>query len=228
MPNKALRELTTKIYKIQNVEALRIASKCLRSGQIIALPTDTVYGFACDATNEKAVRQLYAIKDRSCCKPVAICVRDLPTLRMYGKADHLNDALLNNLLPGPTTVILHRTEALQNPYLNTYTNKIGIRIPDFPFIQQVCSVFGESPIALTSANRSSEPSSLHIEEFEKLWPLLGAVFDGGRLNASGGNGLASTVIDLSQNGEYKIIRNGAGLKQVLEILHGSNLKSQVD
>ncbi|TMW42337.1 hypothetical protein DOY81_012581 [Sarcophaga bullata] len=213
------------IYKVEDDQSITKAGSCLRSGLVIALPTDTVYGLACDANNEKAIQALYNIKGRDFHKPVAICVKDLKDLRKYGEAYHLNDSLLQQLLPGPITIVIERSKHLSNPFLNPTTSKIGIRIPDFEFIQKLCASFNEQPLALTSANRSSERSSLNIKEFDVLWPLLGGIFDAGQVGLTEERRSASTVVDLATPGLYKIVREGVALKQTLDILHAHGLKS---
>lgn len=203
--------------------ALDVANRCLDNGDVIALPTDTVYGLACNANNEKAIQKLYAIKGRDFHKPVAICVKDFDSLRHWGQAEHINDVLLEQLLPGPITIVLERSARLNNKYLNPSTTKIGIRIPDFDFIKNLCEKF-DKPLALTSANKSAEQSSLNIREFECLWPHLGGIFDGGQLGVAEECRSASTVIDLSIPGKYKVVREGVALKKTLSIMDSFNIK----
>lgn len=208
---KTLKMFQKQIYKISSEKqcaAVDAAERFIRDGNVIALPTDTVYGLACDASNAYSVKKLYEIKARDDSKPVAICVADLKSFRYWGKAEHLSDDLLNILVPGPVTIVVEKSENLDNPYLNSDTTKIGIRIPKFPFIQNLCKKLNNKPLALTSANRSSEPSSLSIYEFKKLWPKLPGIFDYGKLGVTEDNRLASTVIDLSVPGRYAIIREG--------------------
>ncbi|XP_073813455.1 threonyl-carbamoyl synthesis 1 [Musca autumnalis] len=215
----------THIHDANEDNSVDVAAQYLRSGKVIALPTDTVYGLACDANNESAIKKLYAIKGRDFHKPVAICVRNLADLRKYGRADHLNDSLLEKLLPGPITIVIERSKYLSNPFLNPSTSKIGIRIPNFKFIQELCNIYNEQPLALTSANRSSEKSSLNIEEFESLWPSLGGIFDSGTVGLSDESRSASTVVDLSAPGIYKIVREGVALKYTLDVLNEHGLES---
>ncbi|CAD7014647.1 unnamed protein product [Ceratitis capitata] len=208
-----LRVSQEKIYKVLDPKAIDIARQSLLDGEVIALPTDTVYGFACDANNEDAIKKLYDIKGRESYKPVAICVKNLESFRRYGVSEHLNDTLLNRLLPGPVTIVIERSIHLSNRFLNPGTTKIGIRIPMFSFIKNLCSVLDDKPLALTSANRSAERSSLNINEFEPLWPKLGGIFDAGQIGLSEDRRSGSTVIDLSQPGVYKIVREGVALKK---------------
>lgn len=201
------------------------AAECLANGQVIAVPTDTIYGLACSANCPDAIKKLYTIKGRDSVKPVAICVTYVPDVRKWGQAEHLSDNLLHSLLPGPVTVVLEKTKHLNNPYLNPHTTKIGIRIPNHNFMNKVTKLF-DRPVALTSANFSNEPSTLSVKEFEHLYSNLGAVFDGGVLSHGlEQNRTGSTVIDLSKVGHYNIIRRGISYDRIIRILHSHGLKS---
>lgn len=216
-------QMADKIHKTSLINALDLAKHCLEKGDVIALPTDTVYGLACSANNEMAIQKLYSIKGRDFHKPVAICVKDFGSLRHWGQAEHISDALLEQLLPGPITIVLERSMNLNNRFLNPSTTKIGIRIPDFDFIRNLCEKF-DQPLALTSANKSAEQSSLNIHEFQSLWPDLGCVFDGGQVGVAEECRSASTVIDLSSPGKYKVVREGVALKKTLSIMDSFSIK----
>ncbi|XP_023938094.2 threonylcarbamoyl-AMP synthase [Bicyclus anynana] len=204
------------------------AAELLSNGHVIAVPTDTIYGLACSANCPEAIKKLYAIKGRDAVKPVAICVTHITDIRKWGQASHLSDNLLCSLLPGPVTVVLEKTLHLDNPYLNPHTTKIGIRIPNHEFINNVTKMF-DKPLALTSANFSNEPSTLCIKEFEHLYGYLGAVFDGGILSQGlDQNRTGSTVIDLSMEGTYKIIRKGISYEKIIKIVETNGLTSIVD
>ncbi|CAH0402911.1 unnamed protein product [Chilo suppressalis] len=207
-----------------NKTAVSKAAELLASGAVIAVPTDTIYGLACSANCPEAIKKLYNIKGRDSAKPVAICVSHITDVRKWGQADHLTDSLLCSLLPGPVTVVLERTKHLDNPYLNPTTTKIGIRIPNHIFINNVTQLF-DMPVALTSANFSNEPSTLSIQEFEHLYGLLGAVFDGGILSQSEENRTGSTVVDLSEIGQYNIIRKGISYEKIIGILENQGLSN---
>jgi len=211
------------IMKTSEKGAVQLASELLNAGHVIALPTDTIYGLACSANNPEAIKKLYDIKGRNEEKPVAICVSDFAHLKHWGEADHLPMDLLKNLLPGAVTIVLRKSKYLNNPFLNPGVPKIGIRIPDFNFIRDVCRLFNQ-PMALTSANRSSEKSSLNIEEFSKLWPQLAAVFDGGSLSESEDHRAGSTVIDLSELNTCSVIREGISYDSTVALLNRFNIK----
>ncbi|CAB3220228.1 unnamed protein product [Arctia plantaginis] len=208
-------------------EAATKAAQFLIKGDVIAVPTDTIYGLACSANCPDAIKKLYAIKGRDSAKPVAICVSYISDVRKWGEADHLTDDLLKRLLPGPVTIVLEKSKWLDNPFLNPATTKIGIRIPNHDFVNELTKIF-DKPVALTSANFSNEPSTLSIKEFGHLFGHLGAVFDGGILSQGlDHNRTGSTVIDLSNHGFYKVIRRGISYDQVVKILDIYGLKSSL-
>uniref|UniRef100_A0A182M6Q1 DNA-directed RNA polymerase III subunit RPC10 n=2 Tax=Anopheles culicifacies TaxID=139723 RepID=A0A182M6Q1_9DIPT len=208
---------------VRSKRAIKIAVNKLKNGDVIAIPTDTVYGLACSAMNATAVHQMYEIKGRNELKPVAICVAEIDDLRRWGETAHLSDNLLNELLPGAVTIVVKRSPTLANPMLNPEVANIGIRITKHPFIQEVCRQFG-LPIALTSANKSASRSTLQVHEFEDLWPQLGAVFDGGHLGLSEKQRAASTVIDLSTPEYYKIIRYGVSVETIIKTVEKYNIR----
>ncbi|KAG8231518.1 hypothetical protein J437_LFUL011556 [Ladona fulva] len=204
-------------------QAVQLAVQLLREGEVIALPTDTVYGIAADAQNSTAINQLYEIKKRSPFKPLAICVSDPRDVGNWCHLDpNMPKNLLQSLLPGPVTLIFKR-KSLLNCDLNPGISCVGVRVPDHPFIRSVASSFG-SPIALTSANVSSEMATIATDEFSEMWSSLAAVFDGGCLAGKELKTarLGSTVVDLSNAGCFSIIRPGCALQNTVSILreHG--------
>ena len=199
-----------------------LAASVLAKGEVIATPTDTIYGLAALASNTKAVRKIYEIKGRNSAKPIAICVAEIEDVYKWGKVTISNE-LLKNLLPGPVTLCFKRQDVL-NPELNADTDIIGIRIPDHSFIREVCrSCDRSSALALTSANISSEKSSLAVEEFTELYSHLSAIFDGGRLGLTEQSRLGSTVVDLSVQDKYRIIRPGSAHDETVKILQSFGL-----
>lgn len=216
----------SKIIQLQNNPAnlslqIEMAVESLRHGSIIALPTDTVYGIAGLAQSSAAIARIYSIKGRDLVKPISISVGDLEDVYKWGKVT-ISESLLKDLLPGPVTVVFERT-ALLNPTLNPGTSLVGIRVPDYGFVREVSRMCKE-PLALTSANVSSQESTLSVKEFEELWPELDLVFDGGVLDTSSLSKKGSTVVDLSKKGLFTIIRDGSALESTVLILkrHGLN------
>lgn len=216
----------TKLLRCSDESSIEIAATYLKSGQVIALPTDTVYGLACDANDAKAIQRLYEIKERDEEKPVAVCVPNITQLKYYSLAAHLPDSLLASLLPGAVTIVLYKSHHLSNPLLNNGIAKIGLRIPDDQFIRNVSAKFN-APIALTSANRSGACSTLNVHEFNNLWSELGVVFDGGHLGDAPNHmkqRCGSTVVDLSEPGIYQIIRDGSAKESTISVMKQFNIE----
>ncbi|KAE8038852.1 hypothetical protein FH972_011322 [Carpinus fangiana] len=181
------------------------AIEALKAGKVIAVPTDTLYGFACDACSLEAVNRIYEIKGRNLTSPLAICVGDVSDIKRFAVTDHLPHGLLDSLLPGPVTVILRRGESsILEKSLNRGLDSVGVRVPDCNFIRAVARGSG-SALALTSANLSGQPSSVYIKDFENLWQHCAFVYDGGLLPAGRAG---STIVDLTRVGKYKIVRPG--------------------
>lgn len=199
-------------------DAVALAVGALRRGGVIAVPTDTIYGFAARAEDGGAVRRLYEIKGRKATVAVAIAVGDVGDIGRYGECSHLREGLLGRILPGPVTVLLRRRaseEGGASSELNPGVDLIGIRVPASDFVREVCRAHG-SAIALTSANRSGETSTTSVEEFVELWDACAEVFDGGVIETKR---LGSTIVDLSStDGRYGVVREGEKCAELLEVL----------
>ncbi|KAK2844856.1 hypothetical protein Q5P01_011515 [Channa striata] len=223
------KELKTKVLRLQpptangptaeqrsgadGAEILSCTVKALKDGHVVAVPTDTIYGLACLAQSSEAIRRTYSIKGRNGQKPLAICVGEIQDIYNYCKVK-VKRELLGDLLPGPVTLVFERSEEL-NTDLNPFTSLVGVRIPDHGFMRRLCQMCGE-PLALTSANISSNSSTVEVHEFQELWPKLAVVVDGGPIGDK--SRLGSTVVDLSVLGKYRIIRPGCALSSTIDVL----------
>lgn len=203
-------------------QAVSLAVNLINDGNVVALPTDTIYGLATDAQNPIAIGKLYNIKGRNLQKPIAICTHHVNDIKNWGKISHLPFGLLYALLPGPVTIVLQRTPSL-NCALNPDESNIAIRVPNSGF---VCNIVSElkKPIALTSANQSNKPSTLQPIEFSILWPKLDAIFDGGAIGSSLESRQGSTIVDLTIKNHYSILRTGSALINTTHILQRFGLK----
>eukprot|EP00271_Cylindrocystis_brebissonii_P010175 TRINITY_DN26283_c0_g1_i1.p1 TRINITY_DN26283_c0_g1~~TRINITY_DN26283_c0_g1_i1.p1 ORF type:complete len:220 (-),score=42.45 TRINITY_DN26283_c0_g1_i1:967-1626(-) len=187
----------------------------LKRQEVIALPSDTLYGLAADACSGVGVQRIYAAKARQNTKPLAVCVADVADVERFAATEHLPRGLLDALFPGPVTLVLPRQrDSPLAASLNPGVLGIGVRIPDAPFIREVAREF-DGALALTSANRSGGLSSVRVEEFEELWPFCAAVFDGGELKAGRAG---STVVTLEARGHFRIIRRGSAAEETTAVL----------
>ncbi|XP_035687172.1 yrdC domain-containing protein, mitochondrial-like isoform X1 [Branchiostoma floridae] len=218
---RSCTEISRKMAKIIKLDddmlekQLSMAAKSLQAGNIIAVPTDTIYGLAGLAQSTEAVEQIYAIKGRNSSKPVAISVAEVSDIPRWARMT-VPMELLQDLLPGPVTVVMQRTAAL-NTNLNPSTDLVGIRVPQHKFMRQLAETCME-PIALTSANTSAAGNTIDIQEFENLWPQLDLVLDGGRLESTQAVREGSTVVDLSVEGQFRVLRVGCAYMSTVDVL----------
>jgi len=162
------------------------------------------------------VQRLYQVKRRDGNRPLAICVADVEDVHRFAATGHLPPQLLADLLPGQVTVLLPRSDASNLPKsFNPGLPTIGVRVPGSDFVREVARAHGA--IALTSANISGEPSASRVIDFQDLWSECTYVFDGGHI---AGAGAGSTVVDLSREGEFWIVRRGAALEALTAVLEG--------
>ncbi|XP_063973267.1 threonylcarbamoyl-AMP synthase [Diachasmimorpha longicaudata] len=213
-----------KHWFIGGERCLAVGVKLIQENNIIAVPTDTIYGLATLAQNPATVEKLYELKGRNKNKPLAIAVSSIRDIPRWAETDHLPPNLLMSILPGPVTVVLKRKPEL-NPALNPGSDTIGIRVSDSKFLRSLCKIIDE-PLALTSANSSDQPSSLTADEFEHLWPQLGGIFytiiDKNKLDDS--YRVGSTVVDLTVPNEFYIIRRGIFVDRVFKTMYRHGLQ----
>ena len=168
------------------------AVQCLRSGGIIAIPTDTVYGLGADPFNASAIQKLYTFKGRPDGKPIPLILSSVEDIHsvaqnLPGFFFHLTD----RFWPGGLTIVVESKDLL--PVLTAGGNTVGVRIPDNPLLLQILQAFG-GPMAITSANVSGEPPATSIQEIgEELTSRIDVIVDGGKTPGP----VPSTVYDIS-------------------------------
>jgi L-threonylcarbamoyladenylate synthase len=176
-----------------------------QAGQLVAFPTETVYGLGADALNPQALARIFALKQRPVSHPLIVHVADRAQLTALGvelsvQATRLADAFW----PGPLTLILPKPTRLPDA-VSGGRPTVGIRIPAHPVAQALLQAFG-GPIAAPSANRFGGISATRFEHVRQSFPVsqLPCVVDGGPCEV----GLESTIIDLSQLGQLTLLRPG--------------------
>lgn len=183
------------------------AVAALSNGEIIAYPTDTVYGLGCDLQNKAAVEKLYQMKRMPESQPLALICVDLSDIARYVVIDNAAYRLLRRLLPGPYTCILPATREVPK-IIAPKRKQVGIRVPDHPVPRAIAQALGRPLISTTACRYSSEalqwPSDI-VETF----PDLELVLDGGP-----GGVVPTTVLDMTQN-PFVVVREGAGPVNVI-------------
>ena len=185
-------------------EQLILAARILSQGGIVALPTETCYGLAVAADNEKALARLFQIKKRPSHKPVLLLIHDISLLKSLVSAiPEAYISLIEKYWPGPLTLIFPARPEL-SVYLTGGTRTVGIRISSHPQAMALGRLIGKA-ITATSANLSGQtPGQCPSDVMDSFGENIDYVIDGGRTPA----GLCSTIISL-HNDELCLLRSGA-------------------
>lgn len=184
-------------------QAVQRAADCLRAGDVIALPTETVYGLAANALDARAVGHIYEVKGRPAHNPIIVHVADLDGARRCVREwPAAAESLARAFWPGPLTLVLPK--AIVIPEIVTAGgDTVGVRWPSHPFIQAVIRACG-FPLAAPSANPSNQISPTTAEHVrKKLGGKIRLIVDGGHSQV----GIESTVLDLTAS-PPRVLRPG--------------------
>ena len=199
-----------------NDESVNEAARHLRAGRLVALPTETVYGLAADATNEDAVMALYRIKDRPRFNPLIVHVLDLKKAREIGEFDALSEALAKRFWPGPLTLVVRRARHCPvSKVVSAGLDTVALRVPSHPVMRAVLERAGV-PLAAPSANPSggvSPTEARHVAE--AMGAEIPLILDGGSCR----HGVESTVIRVLE-GRTLLLRPGAIPRAEIEAVTG--------
>lgn len=195
-------------------ESLALASRLLADGQLVAFPTETVYGLGANALDREAVLGIFAAKGRPADNPLIVHIHDRAQLDGICEVSEVALHLMDTFWPGPLTIILPKKEAV--PYeVTANLETVAVRMPSHPVaaaLLKACNL----PIAAPSANRSGKPSPTSAQHvFADMDGRIPLILDGGDSEV----GLESTVISLV--GEKPcILRPGGVTKAMLEQVIG--------
>ena len=199
----------------------------LQGGDLIGLPTETVYGLAGDATNDQAIAAIYATKNRPSFNPLIIHCADTDMAQRYAMFDSRADNLASIFWPGPLTLVLPgvdrprvdtpRSAAPLSLLALSGLNTIAVRVPAHPAAQKLLQAFGR-PVAAPSANpsgRLSPTTPVHVADFFKGCDQPKFILAGGKTET----GLESTILDLT-TGQATLLRYGAITREQIEDVIG--------
>lgn len=205
-----LMRIMTKIFNIDK-ENLIEASKIIKSGGLVAIPTETVYGLAADGLNSDALRKIFVAKNRPMDNPLILHISSIDEI--YSLVDKIDDKyieILSKLWPGPLTVILKKSEIIPDE-VTAGLETVAIRMPKHEVTREFIHLC-ETPLAAPSANLSTKPSPTNAHDvFVDMNGRIDAIIDGGQSDI----GIESTVLDLTQE-VPKILRPGFYTKEYLE------------
>jgi len=185
-------------------QAIERAAQLLRAGELVAMPTETVYGLGADALNPLAIAKIFAAKGRPADHPLIVHLPDAEHLpRWAARIPKDAIALAKAFWPGPLTLILQRDESVPDEVTGGQ-DTVGLRVPNHPVALALLRAF-DSGIAAPSANRFgriSPTTAAHVED--ELGDRVAMVLDGGPCDV----GIESTILDLSRDRPV-ILRPGA-------------------
>ncbi len=195
-------------------ETLSTAAELLSSGQLVAFPTETVYGLGANALDKDAVLSIFAAKDRPADNPLIVHIWHRAQLKDICEVSPLAEKLMDVFWPGPLTLLMPRKASIPLE-VTAGLPTVAVRMPSHPVaaeLLQVCNL----PIAAPSANRSGKPSPTTAQHvFTDMDGRIPLIIDGGSCDV----GLESTVLDINQDVPC-ILRPGGVTQAMLEAVIG--------
>ena len=186
-----------------SADGVQAAVTAIQSGDLVVMPTDTVYGIAADAFSPMAVNLLLAAKGRGRDLPVPVLVGSWRTLD--GLVDELGPLarrMVEAFWPGPLTIVVRAAPSLQWD-LGETRGTVAVRMPSQPVALDVLTQTG--PLAVSSANRSGLPPAVEVAEAQRqLGDSVRVYLDGGPV----GDPVPSTIVDLTGD-RARVLRSGA-------------------
>jgi L-threonylcarbamoyladenylate synthase len=213
-----------RVVRATQVE-VETAVQALRDGELVAFPTETVYGLGANAQNPAAVRKIFEAKGRPTTHPVIVHL-DSPRFlhRWVREVPETATRLAERFWPGPLTMVMPRAANVHD-IVTGGQDTVAIRVPSHPMAQQLLTAFGGG-IAAPSANRYGKLSPTRAEHVrEELGDAVKVILDGGECQI----GLESTIVSF-EGQNVRLLRPGgvtaAQIRQVVgELLIGANLES---
>ncbi len=203
-------------------DSIARAGQALRAGACIGLPTETVYGLACDALNPAAVAGVFAAKDRPNFDPLIVHVRDAGQARVLAVFCEPARVLAERFWPGPLTLVLPRAvgdagQPIVPDLVTAGLPAVGLRVPDHPVAQQLLSATGLA-LAAPSANRFGSVSPTTAQHVaSELGDRIPLILDGGPC----ARGVESTVVGFTDTGSMRVLRlGGVPVEALREALPG--------
>ena len=188
--------------KILSSNQLDEAAKLLREGEVVAFPTETVYGLGVIYDNKEAYDKLVSVKRRPPFKPFTLMLADVEDIEKYAELNPVSKALVKNFMPGQFTMITTAKPGLPK-WCVSEIGRVGIRIADYDLIRDLIRKVGK-PLLVPSANRSGEePGTTAQEVVEAFGDEIPAVVDGKTVS-----NLPSTVVMVEEKYTH-VFREGA-------------------
>lgn len=201
--------METKLLK-PTTESINLACKLLKSGEVVAIPTETVYGLAGDSTNNVAIKKIFEAKGRPADNPLIVHISDMKMLDgIVSQIPEDAKILAKHFWPGPLTIIMPKGEKVCDENC-AGLDSVGVRMPSNPIALEIIQKSG-IPFSAPSANLSGKPSPTTAEDvFADMNGRIPLIIDGGECWA----GLESTVISVLTE-TPTILRPGVITKEMI-------------
>lgn len=192
-------------------------AKCaglLRNGRLVAFPTETVYALGAVATNEKAVRKVFAVKKRPLDRPLIVAVARKEDIASVVKTiPPKAQKLIDTFMPGALTVVLERADSIPD-VVTAGTDSVAVRIPDNEIAQSLIDLV-RKPVVVPSANTSEKPSpttAKHVKD--DLDGKIEFILDGGESDI----GIESTIVDVRTDPPTVLREGGVSKAEIEEVI----------
>ena len=206
--------MKSKYIKIDKEINLEQVAKAIKEGKLVVFPTETVYGIGADATNEKAVKNIFTAKGRKSDNPLIVHISNINMLKeIVEDVGDIEKKLIKNFWPGPLTIIFKRKKGIISDSVTGGLDTVGVRMPSNKIAKMLIEE-SKTPIAAPSANISGKPSGTKIEDIlEELDGKVEYILDDGASDV----GVESTVVRIIE-GKVIILRPGKITKEDIERL----------
>lgn len=199
--------------------SLTLAAKLIQQGNLVAFPTETVYGLGANACDPRAASKIFVAKGRPSDNPLIVHISNEKQLNQVAqKIPAIAKKLMAKFWPGPLTLVFLK-KAIVPDVVTAGSSTVAVRMPKHPVARKLIELSG-CPIAAPSANTAGKPSpttAAHV--YEDLNGKIPLILDGGKTE----HGLESTVLDLTE-GVATLLRSGAITKEAIEKVLGKKIR----
>ncbi len=205
--------MSARVLDAGSPDAIREAAAVLRSGGLVAFPTETVYGLGADACNPLAVARIFEAKQRPSLDPLIVHVADAESAKQYGRFPSSAEILMEKFWPGPLTLVVPKTELVPS-IVTAGLDTVAIRVPAHPAALALIRT-AATAIAAPSANQFgyvSPTEAWHVED--QLSDKIDLILDGGRSAI----GVESTILSLAGDRPAVLRFGGATLEELVAFL----------
>ena len=198
MENKTGLKIVVKIIYWENEIAVELACSVLKNGGVIVYPTDTLYGFGCDAKNESAIEKINTIKGRKA--PMSVLAPNIEIAAKWMNIPKNDKNIILEKLGGSTTIIVPVKLGITSPAITGDNDTLGLRVPNHKFCQKLSEAY-PNPITTTSVNRTKQKPFTNPEKILSEFACeIDLIIDDGIIEGSG-----STIYNF-QDRQLNIIR----------------------